>query len=206
MSITTKELSATASLYQSRFDINENFAIVTDAINDVHAYLDVDAQILDGMTNVKSNALSIGDQADPSFSVTSSLASFTCPITFNDLATFNKPVISPSYADKTFDGGSTYTLSEVSSDPDNVYKLKVANGDGSDVNVTLPAGANGQKVMLISEDSSDFTGKEMIITSDSLLLPGSSTMVKFTGQNQTATFIQVDNNWYLESSFGITVA
>ena len=162
------------------------------------------------MANVKSSAIQVGTDGDPSLVVSATSAAFDAPVSFGQghAVTFASPAYDTSYSEISYAGSSVQAnLDDLTTGPDSAYIITADTSNGSNVLLAIPDGANGQCVTLIASDSSDFSSGSMMVSSGTgqLILPKgtggeSYSMIEFKAQGQSASLKFVNDAWYLLSS------
>jgi hypothetical protein len=191
------EILGTDSLSSSRLTINSNFTALNDEIADITSLVDPVTSTITGIDSISAESINLsylqGGSSSPILSIDSTGAVFSVATDFAEGVDVQNKLQKSGVVGAGGSGNGTTVGAPASIDVSTYF---------SGVALTLPVGAEGQEVTIISTASAPIaitagTGVSLGATSISLDDLNSSVTVRFFSSN---------NTWYVISSHAATFA
>ena len=216
MSISVTEILGTDSIASSRIVINNNFNVVTNEINQIENYLDPSSGILDGLSSLTTNALTVGSTGSY-LSVSSTAFTMTSDVTVNG----NMDVVGHVYTNNIYAttisedtmGASSADIGTISSAPaKSIYRVgNSASSPTGSFTLNLWAGEIGQEITFVYE--SGYTGTVSIVEAGSvpIVLGSGNTQIDLDAVGDTVKLICITNSvgnkeWYVTGGNGYVIS
>jgi len=204
MSISVTEILGTDSISGSRITLNSNFDVVVNEINLMENYFDPSSGIIDNLTSLVSNTLTVG-LSSTLFDVTGSGA------TFNAATTFNGDVTLTGLLNKNNIESTTITtdlsIGSPSTAPDN-YVYRVGNSTGTANTISLYDGEIGQEVVFVAAEAMG-NDVDIVPAGTASLIGGTKVTLDTLGQSVKLMIVTNSvsaKEWYVVGGNGYTVS
>ena len=215
MAISVTEILGTDSVSGSRIVINENFAILKNEINLVEGFLNPSTGVLDLLTSIKTNILTVGDSSDKLY-VSDGLFQILSDVNltgnFNVTGHIINKLTNSATLNYDDDGSSVDIGSGVDVPSKSIYRIgNSASTTALVFTINLYSGVDGQEITFIYE--SGYEGDIEIIEAGTTPIIASPTenTINFSTAGDTVTLKCVNNSlgnleWYIVSGHSYTTS
>ena len=184
------EILGTDSVSSSRPTINANFELLNDELASVIALLNPTTQVLTGVSNITTAAITVSQNNLNLFQVNGNGGVINTDFTFNNAISMGGKVIKNGVAGSATAPTATSAPATIEN---STYFV--------DADFTLPSGEDGQEVTIIV--SSTATAAVSLLTGAGVTL--GATSISLDGANSTVTLRCFSDKWYVVGSYATTI-
>lgn len=216
MSISVTEILGTDSIASSRLVLNDNFTVLANEINQIEVYLDPSSGIIDGLSSLTTNSLTVGSTGSY-LTVNSTSFTITSDVTLNgDIDIIGHAYKNNIYAiTLTADGvgASSVDIGTITSAPTKtIYRVgNSASTPSATFTLNLWAGEIGQEILFVYE--SGYTGTVAVVEAGSvpIVLGSGMTQINLDSIGDTVELVCITNalgtkEWYVSGGNGYVIA